>query len=155
MSEVDEAFRTVLHLRRPAARHCQQAWLTQPDDKDMAEAREELDRVRAEMNELVIRARAGLSVALVAAADEALRQRHAEAERRFQTVALPPVVRPVAGPVAKDRWFELGVEVQREIVRSLVDIVVEPVGRRSWQAANFNPSRLTFTWKRAAPTAAN
>jgi site-specific DNA recombinase len=122
------------------------AELTAPDDREMAQAREELDQIRAEMDELVRQVKAGMSVALAAAADEALRQRYAYAEQRYRSVALPPVVRPVAGHVAKDRWFELPLETQREIIRALVDIVVQPVGRRGWAAA-YDPERLTFAWK--------
>jgi site-specific DNA recombinase len=121
--------------------------LTSPDDRDLVQARADLEEIRAEMDQLVVEVKQGMSVALAAAADEALRARLTEAEERFRTVALPPVIRPVVGPIAKDQWFKLDAEIQREIVRTLMDIVVRPVGRRGWSAPAYDPERLQITWK--------
>ncbi len=87
-----------------------------------------------------------LSGATLARVEADLLPRIADAERRARVVGLPSVAADLsdADDIAT-AWDLLSREQQREVIRALVDVTVDPVKVRGRTA--FDPSRVRITWK--------
>jgi len=70
-----------------------------------------------------------LSAVSLAALESQLLPRIDGARRRAMDATLPPVVRHVVGPGARDRWEAMGLGDRRALVRAMARVVVYPVGR--------------------------
>lgn len=66
------------------------------------------------------------------------------AERAAQVAEIPAEVREIAGPDAATRWKAMTLPKRRRIVRALMTIHVDPVGRGH---RVFNPDRLRIDWR--------
>jgi DNA invertase Pin-like site-specific DNA recombinase len=67
------------------------------------------------------------------------------AERRAQPVVVPPTLRRLAGPGARQRWGDMTVAEHRESVRLLLDFRVMPAKRRG-RGSGIDPDRLVWEW---------
>jgi site-specific DNA recombinase len=83
--------------------------------------------------------------ATIATLDERrLQEAIAEAEQRVQDATLPQVLRGNIGPQAKAGWYALDLEAKRQVIRTVADIRVQPVGRRGNKQV---PMRDRVAWR--------
>jgi site-specific DNA recombinase len=101
-------------------------------DEQIATARSEASRLRAELEDWRKLAETGdVSAISFARAEKGLTKQIAEQEQRAAEAGVPPVLRGRIGPGAVAAWAELGEEVavKREIIRTVADIRLLPVGK--------------------------
>lgn len=113
------------------------------DDRAMAEARTDLEKAMAERAELeALVSKGGIRPALAAQMDDALQARIDAAKRQLDAVSLPPVLRGVVGPGARDLWAAMHISQRRLIVLATLEIKVRGAG-----AGNVVPAeeRLVIT----------
>lgn len=99
------------------------------DDRAAAEARTGLEKAlaeRAELEELI--SKGGMRPALAAQMDAAIQARIDAAHKELEVVSLPPVLRGVVGPGARDLWAGMDTNQRRLIVMATVDIKVRGAG---------------------------
>jgi site-specific DNA recombinase len=115
-------------------------WLSDPavvadltraeDSAAAAQARGDVEQLRAELAALYRDAKAGrVSPVIATATETGLKERIDEAEQRVQAATLPPVLRGNIGPQAEAGWAALDMEVKRQMIRVVADIRVRKVGR--------------------------
>jgi DNA invertase Pin-like site-specific DNA recombinase len=122
-------------------------WARTTDSGAAALARGDLERLRAELDDLYQNVRAGRVSAMIATATEAgYLERIREAEQQVQAATLPPVLHGRIGPEAATTWLALDVEVKRQIIRVTADIRVRSVGRGGHSAGPV-PARDRVTWR--------
>jgi hypothetical protein len=114
---------------------------------DVAVARAEAAELRARLAEAVEQFTAGaLSAATLAQIEGSLLPKIAEADKAARLSTLPTAARSLAA--ADDpagRWFELSRDQQREVIRSLLEVVVLPVTTRGRKA--FDPASVRIEWR--------
>jgi site-specific DNA recombinase len=134
------------------------AWLARPQTYDMlsahaggdeqvAHARAEAQRLRAELEEWRRLAEAGdVQPVSFARVEKGLTAQIAEHERRAADAGVPPVLRGRIGEQAIGAWAELGdeVAVKREIIRTVAEIKLRPAGKGSRRP--FGRHRLDWQW---------
>ncbi|HEX6758633.1 MAG TPA: recombinase family protein [Propionibacteriaceae bacterium] len=122
--------------------------LTRVEDSGAAAlARGDLERLRAELEDLYRDARAGRVSAMIATTTETgLKERIHEAEQQIQAATLPPVLRGRIGPQARGGWEALDLEVKRQIIRVVADIRVQSVGRAHRGGPVPAKDRVTWRW---------
>jgi site-specific DNA recombinase len=105
--------------------------LTSVDDSAAAaQARADVEQLRAELDELYRDVEAGrVSPVIATKVEGGLQSRIAEAEQRIEAATLPPVLRGNLGAAARSGWEALDVVVRRQIIRTVAEIRVRQVGR--------------------------
>lgn len=140
------------------------AWLARPDvyelltaqaggDEQVAAARAEASRLRAELEDWRKLAEAGeVSAISFARAEKGLLARIDEQEQVAADAGVPTVLRGRIGPEAVAAWQGLGddVAVKREVIRAVADIRLLPAGKGTRRP--FGRHRLDWRW-RFGPTA--
>jgi site-specific DNA recombinase len=135
------------------------AWLSRPDiyqlltaqtatDADVAHARAEAQRLRADLEDWRKLAEAGdVTPISFARAEKGLLAQIAEHDARAAEAGIPPVLRGRIGEQAVAAWAELGdeVAVKREIIRTVADIRLKPAGKGNRRP--FGRHRLEWRWK--------
>lgn len=120
-------------------------------DADVAAARVEAERLRAELEQWRQLAENGeVSPVSFARAEQGLLGKLGSAEERAHVAGLPPVLRGRVGPEAATVWDGLGLEVKREIIRTVADIRLRPAGKARDVPLT---DRLVWTWKLTDPDA--
>jgi DNA invertase Pin-like site-specific DNA recombinase len=118
------------------------------DGAELAEARHEADELRQRLNGAVAEFTAGrLSAGLLSKAEANLEPRIADAERRARPTPISPLVTEVAGKDVDARWDRLTIEQQREVIRTLLDVVVLP-DPRPRGSRGFDPASVRITFRR-------
>ncbi len=133
------------------------AWLSRPDvyealtrggnDEQATHARAEAQRLRAELEDWRRLAETAQVTAIsFARAEKGLLAGITTAEQTAVEAAIPPVLRGRIGEQAVATWQALGedVAVKREIIRTIADIELLPVGKGQ---RSFRPERVQWTWK--------
>ncbi|MEN3610312.1 recombinase family protein [Plantactinospora sp. ZYX-F-223] len=135
------------------------AWLSLPEtgemlsalsggDEQVAHARAEAARLRAELEEWRRLAESGEVTAIsFARTEKGLTAKIAEHEEQAKEAGIPPVLRGMLGEHATRKWAELGdeVAVKREIIRTVAEIRLLPAGKGSRQP--FGAHRLEWKWR--------
>lgn len=117
------------------------------DDRGVAEARVEAERLHGELAAYRVQAAAGKMKAVDwVVISEGLEKQIAEAEARANDAGLPPVLRGRIGPHAAKEWAALGdnIAVKRDIIRALLSIELLKAGKGS--RVKFGPHRLRLHW---------
>lgn len=86
-----------------------------------------------------------LSVTSLAAVEHQLLPQLESAKRQLEQSAVPPLLRRVAGPDARQVWAALDLLQQREVIRALVGITLNRVTVRG--RTSIEEGRITFDWK--------
>ena len=114
---------------------------------DVQAAQRELAELRAEHTELIALAeRREVSVTAFARLEAALLPRIADAERRAQPVAVPPLIEHVAGPDAAARWEGLELEQRREVIRLLASVRILRRPDTEKGRKGFDPNLIKIEW---------
>ncbi|WP_432839073.1 recombinase family protein [Dactylosporangium sp. CA-092794] len=135
------------------------AWLARPEvfeelsadassDEQVAHARAEAQRLRAELEDWRKLAESGEVTAVsFARAERGLLGQIEQHEATAKEAGIPPVLRGRIGADAVAAWAELGdeVAVKRDIIRTVADIRLLPAGKGSRKP--FGRHRLEWTWK--------
>jgi site-specific DNA recombinase len=121
--------------------------LTRVDDSAAAaQARADVEQLRADLTTLHQDARAGRVSPTVATMSEAgIKERIADAEQRIQAATLPPVLRGNIGAQAQSGWDDLDVGVKRQIIAAVADIRLLKVGRHGNRAVPVQ-ARVSWRW---------
>jgi DNA invertase Pin-like site-specific DNA recombinase len=121
--------------------------LTRVDDSaKSAQARADLEQLRADLTTLHRDARAGRVSPVIATESEAgIKERIEEAEQRIQDATLPPVLRGNIGAQAQSGWDDLDVGVKRQIIAAVADIRLHKVGRHGNRAVPVQ-ARVSWRW---------
>ncbi len=135
------------------------AWLSRPEvfdllsagtaDEDISRARAEAQRLRAELEDWRKLAETGDVTAIsFARAEKGLLHQITQHEQAAAEAGVPPVLRGRIGPEAVKAWAALGedVAVKREIIRTIAQIKLLPVGKGT-QPQPFGAHRLDWTWR--------
>ena len=143
------------------------AWLSRPEvfdllsagtaDEDISRARAEAQRLRAELEDWRKLAETGDVTAIsFARAEKGLLHQITQHEQAAAEAGVPPVLRGRIGPEAVKAWAALGedVAVKREIIRTIAQIKLLPVGKGT-QPQPFGAHRLDWTWRRSRPCVAS
>lgn len=105
--------------------------LIKTDDTEVLAAQAEIDRIKAELADLQQRARSGrVSLDLAESFEQGLLDQLERATAQRQSV-VPPAVRDLMeGPVEElaQRWVDMPLPGQREIVRATLRVVIHPAG---------------------------
>lgn len=118
-----------------------------PDDVDTRAALDEAAEKRARLNEFYDAAAAGeLTAAALARIEARLLPEIEAAERRARPADVVPsgLASVVGAKDAQKAWDRLTVPQRREVVRTLMTVVIKPVGRGR---RTFDPESVDISWK--------
>lgn len=117
------------------------------DDGGAAEAAQELEDLKLRLAGFVDAAADGaISPAALAQIEGKLQPQIDDARRRAAPSAVPPEVRKLAGPGARDRWeHELTMSERRAVVRSLVEVLIHRSPRKHG-SRGFDPTLIEIRW---------
>lgn len=125
----------------------QQLLVAQHDgDSGAAQAAKELADLEARLTQFEESAASGgISAQGFARIEARLLEQIEDARQRTAPQHLPPAVQALAGPGARQRWGEMPLDQQRQVLRYLMRVVVhrssQPRGSRG-----FDPSRVNVIW---------
>jgi DNA invertase Pin-like site-specific DNA recombinase len=142
-----EAFVTAVVIERLSAPDARAALSDDDALAEVAVARAEATELRARLAEAVEQFTAGaLSAATLAQIEGSLLPKIAEADKAARLSTLPTAARTLAA--ADDpagRWLQLSHDQQREVIRTLLEVVVLPVATRGRKA--FDPASVRIEWR--------
>jgi len=136
---------TTLILGRLAQPDLLQSITSKKSDPEAEEAKAEAEELKARLDEAVTKFVAGkLSAAVLAKVEASLQPKIDSANLRGRQTYLPPILKAVAGSKVDERWDALSVRQRREIVKTLIDITIIPVGQGK---RAFDPEAIKTEWR--------